>query len=228
MDAATPRDAEALPRERLARLGATGLSDRELIEILVSPGSRDVPGEFLARTILASCGPVRRLSSRRVGELAALPGVGPAKACRLVAAFELGRRAVPTGDDDTPLGTAAAVRARFERLANETDEAFVAVAVNSRNRVTGEWVVARGWESGVNISTRQVFTLLVKEGVSRVVLVHNHPSGDPTPSPEDVRFTGRLLDAARLLDIRVLDHVVVARGGYASLRETRADDLEFG
>jgi len=100
--------------------------------------------------------------------------------------------------------------------------------VNSRNRVLGEWVVARGWESGVNLTPRQVFTLLVKESASRVVLVHNHPSGDPTPSAEDIRFTSQILEAARTLSIRVLDHVIVAADGAVSLRETSGDRLAFG
>ena len=89
-------------------------------------------------------------------------------------------------------------------IAFEPVEVFVAISVDSRNRGLGEWEVARGWESGVNLTPRQVFTLLVKEGTSRVVLAHNHPSGDPTPIPEDVRFTARLLEAARTLDIKVL------------------------
>jgi len=104
----------------------------------------------------------------------------------------------------------------------------VAISVNARNRVVGEWTVARGWESGVNLTPRQVMTLLVKESTGRVVFVHNHPSGDPTPSPEDVRFTQRLLEAARTLDIRVLDHVIVASGGFASIREQARGEVEFG
>lgn len=112
------------------------------------------------------------------------------------------------------------VAQRMARLKSEVVEVFVAIGVNARNRVVGEWVIARGWESGVNLTPRQVMTLLVKECVGRVIFVHNHPSGDPTPSPEDVRFTQRLIDAAKTLDIRVLDHVVVAATGHASIRET--------
>ncbi|MBM4398410.1 MAG: DNA repair protein RadC, partial [Deltaproteobacteria bacterium] len=82
--------------------------------------------------------------------------------------------------------------------------------------------------SGVNLTTRQVYSLLVKESVSRVIYVHNHPSGDPNPSPEDVRFTRKLIEAAKLLDIRVLDHVIVAADGFVSMRETVRAEVDFG
>ena len=216
------------PRERLSALGPSYLSDADLVTLLVSPGTRAEPGDVLARRILATCGTLQGLGTRRPGELAAIPGLGSAKASRLVAAIELGRRVRDPGPATEIVHSAADVLRRCGRIAEDPDEVFAAISVNSRNRVLGEWVVARGWESGVNLTPRQVFTLLVKEQAGRVILVHNHPSGDPTPSPEDVRFTGRLLDAARCLEIRILDHVVVARGGHASLREYAGSQLAFG
>jgi DNA repair protein RadC len=216
------------PRERMAGAGAQSLADEELLTLLVSPGTRSLPGPALAAAMLADAGSLRRLAERRPRELAALRGVGLAKACRVLAALELGRRALVPDDAGAPLLGAADVARRCARVAHDPVESFVAMAVNARNRVTGQWVVARGWESGVNLTPRQVFTLLVKESAGRVVFVHNHPSGDPAPSVEDVRFTARLLEAARCLDIRVLDHVVVSPGGFASLRETPGLDLAFG
>ena len=217
------------PRERLVDVGVASLSDTDLLTLLVSPGTRTLPGNQVAIGLLHDCGSIRRLQERRPRELADVPGVGLAKACRVLAALELGRRSlVPAVDDAPPLLRAADVAARCIRLAHDPVESFVAISVNSRNRVTGEWVVARGWESGVNLTPRQVFTLLVKESAHRAVFVHNHPSGDPVPSPEDVRFTARLLEASRCLDIKVLDHVIVSPGGFASLREHPGTDLEFG
>lgn len=211
-------------RERLAAFGTSVLSDAEVVSLILGSGADSEQG----RRVLEAVGTPRGLLTRRLTELSGIPGIGPRGAQRLLAAVELGMRAQTVTDLGHPLSTAADVAARCHRLKSESIEQFIAIAVNSRNRVTGEWVVARGWESGVNLTPRQVFTLLVKEGVSRTVFVHNHPSGDPTPSPEDVRFTQRLIDAARLLDVRVLDHVIVASGGYASIRETARGELEFG
>lgn len=207
-------------KELLAAFGPSAVSDTELLGMVV--------GVPIGREILDVIGTPRGIVTRRLSELVSIPGMTPARAERLVAAVELGMRAQTVVDLGHPLSTAVDVAARCHRLKSESIEQFLAIGVNSRNRVLGEWVVARGWESGVNLTPRQVFSLLVKESVSRVVMVHNHPSGDPTPSPEDIRFTQRLIEAARTLDIRILDHVIVASGGYVSIRETARGDVEFG
>ena len=211
-------------RERMANFGTTVLSDAEVLDLILS----NTANPDLGRRILEAFGTTRSLLTRRLPELAGIPGVGTRRAERLLAAIELGRRASCTADPGRPLMSAADVAERLSRLRTEPVEVFVAIGVNARNRVTGEWEIARGWESGVNLTPRQVFTLLVKEGVSRAIFVHDHPSGDPTPSPEDVRFTQRLVEAARTLDIKVLDHVIVASGGFASIRETARGEVEFG
>jgi len=216
------------PRERMMGLGPYSMSDMELLTILLSPGSKSVPCDMIARDLLAEFGSMKGLVERRTGELASIRGLGRAKACRVLAAIEMGRRAFMSGGEASVMSTARDVNERCMGLAGERDEVFCAIAVNSRNRVKGEWVVARGWESGVNLTPRQVFTLLVKESVSRVIFVHNHPSGDPTPSAEDFRFTERLIEAARCLTIRVLDHVIVATDGFTSLREDAGGRLDFG
>ncbi|MBL6976006.1 MAG: DNA repair protein RadC [Deltaproteobacteria bacterium] len=212
--------------ERLAAFGPAAVSDAELVALVLS-GTRNTNPE-LAHKIMSVIGSAHSLPSRRAGELAAIPGMTHARAERLVAAVELGRRASLPPKDHDVLQTSADVALHCSRLATETNEVFLAISLNSRNRVVGEWVVARGWETGVNLTPRMIVTVMVKESVSRVVFVHNHPSGDPTPSPEDIRFTSQILEAARTLNIRVLDHVIVAVDGHASLREAAGDRLEFG
>ena len=211
-------------RERMAAFGTSVLSDAEVVAMIMGP-SADAE---LGRRVLDVVGTPHGLLTRRLRELSGIPGIGTRRAQRLMAALELGRRAAVTLDPGKALMTAGDVADRMARLKSEPIEVFTAIGVNARNRVTGEWEVARGWESGINLTPRQVFTLLVKESVSRVIFVHDHPSGDPTPSPEDVRFTKRLIEAGRTLDIKVLDHVIVASGGHASLRETARGELEFG
>jgi len=211
-------------------VGVEALSDEELLTLILSPGTRKMPGPALSRQLLRETGSLRRLADRRPGELARLHGLGLAKAGRLAAAWELGRR-VLLADESTShsiLADPNAVAHHCRRLAHEPNESFLALAVNSRNRLVGEWVLARGWESGVNLTPRQVFTVLIRESVGRVVFVHNHPAGDPTPSQEDIRFTARLLEAARCLEIRILDHVIVASEGFQSLREWPTTGLIFG
>jgi DNA repair protein RadC len=211
-------------RERMATFGASVLTDAEVVSLIIGPSA----DSELGRRVLDVVGTPHGLLTKRLHELSVIKGIGTCRAQRLMAALELGRRASQMVDKGKPLSTAADVADRLARLKSEPIESFVAISVNSRNRVQGEWVVATGWESGVNLTPRQVFVLLTKEGASRVLLAHNHPSGDPTPSPEDVRFTQRLIEAARTLDIRVLDHVIVASGGYSSIRETARGELEFG
>lgn len=210
-------------RERLAAFGVSVLTDAEVVALTLG----NCADPDLGRRVLDAVGTPHGLLSRRINELACIPGIGPQRAQRLLAALELGRRATVTIDPGRPLMAADDVAQRMARLKSEVVEVFVALGVNARNRVVGEWEIARGWESGVNLTPRQVMTLLVKECVGRAIMVHNHPSGDPTPSPEDVRFTQRLIDAAKTLDIRLLDHVVVAATGHASLRETAARVVGF-
>ena len=201
------------------------MTDAELVAMVLS-GTRTADPS-LAHHVLSTIGSPHSLLSRRAGELAAIPGMTPARADRLLAAVELGRRAaLPRADQDI-LSNSADVARHCARLSTETNEMFLAISMNARNRVIGEWVVSRGWESGVNLTPRMVFTLLVKEGASRAIFVHNHPSGDPAPSAEDIRFTKRLLEAARTLGIKVLDHVIVASQGATSIRE-QCRDLDFG
>jgi DNA repair protein RadC len=209
-------------REHVVNIGSDVASEHDILSLVCG-------SEGLAKKILAAFGPC--LAGLRGRTEAELVEVGASKpiAARILASIELGTRigAPPKGPS---LSTAGSVAAYVADMAGRQTESFVVVALNSRNQPVGRYLVARGWESGVNLNPNMVFRAILKNGATRVVLVHNHPSGDPTPSPEDIRFTRRILDAARLLEVQILDHVVVAGdGGFRSLREScYSGDLMFG
>ena len=153
-------------------------------------------------------------------------GVGEATAARLAAAFELGRRAASAeAPEDQPIrGPMDVFRRMGPRLRDASQEEFHALLLNTRHRVIREVLVTRGILDASLIHPREVFRTAVSEGAANLVLVHNHPSGDPTPSSEDRAVTRQLAAAGRALGIPVLDHVVIGRGRYVSL----ASDLEPG
>jgi DNA repair protein RadC len=211
------------PRELLERSGAAALSDAQLVALLLRTGA---PGPGASATdvgagLLASHGSVAGLDRASLRELRAVRGLGPAKAASLKAALELGRRLL-AGDarPRTRFGSSREVAEHFTpRLFNLPREVFIAVLLNARNELTREITIAVGCLTGSLVHPREVFQPAVRDSAAAVILVHNHPSGDPTPSPEDVQLTERLVEAGRILGIRVLDHVVVAQGGYASLMD---------
>jgi len=214
------------PRELLARSGAEALSDAQLVSLLLRPATsgHGASAIDLGVGLLESHGSVAGLDRATLRELAGAPGLGPAKAARLKAALELGRRLMAGGDRPRArLSSSRDVADHFTpRLFNLPREVFIAVLLNARNEVLREITVAVGCLTGSLVHPREVFQPAVRESAAAIILVHNHPSGDPTPSPEDVQLTERLVEAGRILGIRVLDHVVVALGGYASLMERPA------
>jgi DNA repair protein RadC len=207
------------PREDIKSKGTYFVSDADLLAIILSPGTKKHSSYVLARRVIEECGGLEGIRSRRLSELEKIPGIGPDKAAKILAAIELGRRVSNFTNRNNPLSSPEAVAKYAQIYASESEEVFVAIGLNIKNRPIGHWVIARGWESRVNLTVRQIFTVLLKEGVSRVIFVHNHPSGDPTPSLDDIGFTQKLLSGADTVDIKVLDHVIVATGGFSSIRE---------
>ena len=178
---------------------------------------------MIAHDVLArSDGSWRRLAEQPVGSLAQVPGVGRARATAIVAALELGRRLATEGRDmgvplRAPSDVVAAYAPRLEDLAVE--EFHVAV-LDVHHRLERDILVTRGLLNTSLVHPREVFRAAVAERAAGVVLVHNHPSGDPTPSPEDRLVTAQMAGAGELLGIPVLDHVIIGRGRYASFRES--------
>jgi len=213
------------PRERLRTVGVRNLALRELLALIVGSGSSGLTaGSVAERLVECSAGSLRGLASMDVALLERVPGVGRATASRLLAAFELGRRAAT---DDVESGAQirgpADVFARMgPRLRDVRQEEFHALLLNTRHRVVREVLVTRGTLDSALIHPREVFRHAVAEGAAAVILVHNHPSGDPTPSAEDRAVTRQLAEAGRAVGIPVLDHVVVGRGAYVSLADVIA------
>jgi len=212
---------EDRPRERLARLGPEALADAELVALVLRTGGRAASALALASRTLASHGGLRALASAAPGQLAAERGIGPAKAASLLAAFELARRlAAQRLRPGAALCGPADVAAAFHpRLRDARHERFVVVLLDGRHRVLRDVMVSQGTLTASLVHPREVFRPALREAAAALILVHNHPSGDPSPSREDAEVTRRLARAGRLLGIEVLDHVIVAEQGFTSLRE---------
>ncbi len=209
------------PRERLAVHGAAALSAAELIGLLWGTGTHGLSAVGAAADALRRHDGLVGLARATDVELEAVPGVGPVRAAQLAAAFELGRRVVT----DWPQGrwTVRAPRDVGERLVPQMGylerEELRVVLLNARNAVLRLVTVYQGNVSSSLVRIGELFRDAVRLNAAGLILVHNHPSGDPTPSPDDLRLTAEALAAGRLLDVQLLDHLIVAGDGFVSLRD---------
>ncbi len=211
---------EDRPRERLHQRGPEALSDAELLAILLVTGTsnRGLTALDCSRMLLQEHSNLRNLTRVSCAELCGTVGVGPAKASRIQAAFEIGRRVV---SQKRRMGTAFQISQDvFDtysvRLRDARQETFTVILLDSKNRFLQEVTVALGSLNQSIVHPREVFRPAIQGAAASVILVHNHPSGDPTPSEEDVRVTERLVKAGKMLGIRVLDHIIVGEGRYFS------------
>lgn len=208
-----------LPRERLWRLGAPALTPRELVAVLLGTGAPDDDVLSVAGRLLAPVdGDLRRFAARPHVELQRTPGVGPAKAARLVAAFELGMRLASESRPSLPRIAEPADVARLvgPRLRDLAVEEFHLLALDTKSHVLRDVLITRGLLDSSLVHPREVFRAAIAEAAAGIILVHNHPSGDPTPSAEDRAVTRQLVAAGQLLDLPVYDHVIVAGDRFTS------------
>jgi len=213
-----PRDER--PRERLRLLGPEALSNAELLAILLRTGSRGENVVRLAERLLATFDGVNALGRISFAELCAEKHVGPAKAAQVIAALALGQRMMTARPDRAVVRSPEDVYALVgAELALLEQEHLRVILLNTRIQVMGIREVYKGNVHSSIVRIAEVFLDAVREGCPNIVLVHNHPSGDPSPSPDDVALTKQVEEAGRLLGIDVLDHVVIARNGTVSLRE---------
>jgi len=216
-----------LLRERALVGELERLSDAELLAVVLGTGSAGEPVTELAQDLLEAAGGLEGLARASPHGMALRRGLGPAKAARVSAALELGRRALFAGMvlRTTLLGSFDAVaRWARPRLAGLDHEEVWLLGLDGRSALKSARRIAQGGQHGCALTTRDVLGPALRDAVSGIVLVHNHPSGDPRPSVEDIAMTRELARACRVVGVPLFDHVVVARGGAASLLEAGALD----
>ena len=219
MDALAPHDR---PREKLDLLGSSVLGDNELLAVILGHGYRRANALDIANRVLGTAGGLHGLTRLSKGQLKRVPGVGPAKAAQILAAVELGRRTLSRSPAErallrSPRDVATYLLPRYGAAAVEQ---FGIVMLDTKHRVVRASVLSIGTLDASLVHPREVFRAATAGGAAAVVLFHNHPSGDPTPSVDDVALTERMVQAGAIMGIEVLDHVVLADVRYFSFKES--------
>ena len=211
------------PRERLARHGAQALSAIELLALLLGSGANGRSALHLSQEVLARFGgSLRRIAAAPIATLTGVSGIGVARAAVLHAALELGRRlAAEARDEGVPVRSPRDVFLTYApRLEDLPVEEFHVAVLDAQHRLERDLTITRGILNSSLVHPREVFREAIAERAAAIILVHNHPSGDPTPSPDDRAVTEQLVAAGRLLDIPVHDHVIIGRGRFSSFAES--------
>ncbi len=209
------------PRERLESQGAAAVSNAELLAVLLRTGAAGQSAVELANVLLARFGSLEKLAAADIADIATVKNVGKAKACQIAAAFELGRRTATHRDGRRPVvGSPDDLVALLQpQMAHLDTETFSVALLNTKNELLRVVPVSKGTLSGSLVHPRETFRAAIAEGSYSVILVHNHPSGDPEPSSEDINVTRNIADAGRIIGIRVLDHIIIAKNGFRSLKD---------
>lgn len=220
------------PRERLQVHGVQALSTLELLALLVETGTRDMNALDVASALISWAqdgglngeGALRKILRSSFEELCSLPGMGPGKACKIKAALELGRRLTAESGSRTFINSPKDVgNLLMEEMRHLEQEHFKVIHLGVKNQVLGVDLVSVGTVGSSLVHPREVFKNSIRRNATGVILVHNHPSGDPTPSKEDLFVTKRVAEAGRILGIEVVDHIVIGDRRIVSLRETGED-----
>jgi DNA repair protein RadC len=207
------------PREKLMEKGPQGLKDKELLAILLRTGRKGKSALDIAESILAKY-TKKKLTSLGYDDLIRMPGIDSGKACALLAAFELSHRAFDREDNSLPvIKTAADAVVHLQNIRNNKKEHLVALYLNARQQLIHQETISVGTLDTNIVHPREVFYPAVRNPVSGVIVAHNHPSGDLAPSSEDIEITDRLKRAGEILGIDLIDHIIVTKESFRSLRE---------
>jgi DNA repair protein RadC len=209
------------PRERLLHAGAEALSTTELLAILLRTGTRTESALRLAERLVATLGSLKEVAEATVEQLCQVKGVGPVKAVAIKAAIELGKRVAAFSPEmrpavRSPEDVAQLVMADLQHAAREH---FKALLLDSKNQILRVVTVSVGSLNESIVHPRELYREAIRHSAAAVIAVHNHPSGDPTPSDEDIQVSVRLRDAGRLIGIDLLDHLIIGDGRWVSLKE---------
>ena len=209
------------PRERLQKFGAEALSAQELLALVIGRGIPKKSVMSIAQELLVRFGNVRAISQATIEELSQIKGIGLAKAAQIKACFELGKREelepeFKNYDIKDPESVVKAIRASIKDKAKEH---FKLILLNPRNKIIGISTISIGTLNASLVHPREVFKDAIVHSAASVVLAHNHPSGDPDPSEDDLTITKRLMEAGKILGIEVMDHIIIAKNGFLSFKE---------
>lgn len=212
---------EERPRERMLRQGAASLSNAELLAILLRTGTYEESVLRVAERVLAEAGGIRGLVEMNAERLMRIRGIGAAKAMQVQAGIELGRRLARTAESSRPVirSPQDAAELMLDELRYLQKEHFVCLFLNTKNHLIGKETLSIGSLNASIVHPREVFRAAIERSSASLICVHNHPSGDPAPSREDIDITARLEEAGKLLGIEVLDHIVIGDNRWVSMKE---------
>jgi len=207
------------PREKLVKFGPGQLSDAELLAIILGGGTQNITAVDLAKTMLTRSEGLYNCATYNLGDLKEFNGVGDARAITLMATFELARRLESSRKNRDPISirspkdVAAVYIPLMQHLKHEE---FRIITVNNSNYIERNILVTKGHLTASLVHPREVFKIAIAESAAGIILMHNHPSGNPEPSPDDIKITKQLVDAGKLMDIPVHDHLIIAGNEYTS------------
>jgi len=205
------------PREKIAKKGAAVLSDTELIEAIIGRGTKNKDVRILAKDIFLL---IQKHKERiQYGDLVAVEGIGPSKASQITACFELSRRYLPKGGSDSHVTKPEDILPSVAYLKDKRQEHFVCITLNGAGEILGNRTITLGLLNHSLVHPREVFADAITDRAASIICVHNHPSGSLDPSPQDIAITTQLKEAGSLLGIQLIDHIIIAKSGYLSMKE---------
>ena len=208
------------PRERLLKYGPDKLSESQLLAIILATGDKNSGRSALdlGRLLIKEFGSLQDIDACSIAELCAIPGIGLAKASQIKAAFELGKRLLSEKDGVREQFKTSVEVANYyiPRMTNVKKEVFKSLLLNSKNKIIKEVIISEGSLNYSIVHPREAFNPAIKESAAAVIFIHNHPSGDPTPSTEDLEITKRLKKVSEIVGIKLLDHIIIGDNSYFS------------